>query len=183
MSEKVKVAVRAVKQSPSVPFTSSAYFVALMLVLFSASGLLTGVVMRKFAASLRPPSGSSNLASADMTATAGAITPTSPAAFTLHVAVSPTSAKVGQTIQIAVSALGNAASAPVAGVRCSLVMTADSLALSPWPDPVTTDSAGHAQWSITVPQTTTPGPYTLSLRGDGPTGYRFTWRQTLSISV
>lgn len=154
-----------------------------MLVLFSASGLLTGVLMRHFASALRPTAGSSTLAAADLTATANAATPTSTGGFTLHVVVTPATAKAGQTVQVAITALAVTATTPMAGVRCSLVQTPDSLALTPWPDPVTTDSSGHAQWSIAVPSSTTPGPYSLSVRGDGPTGYRYTWRQALNVTA
>src|SRR5581483_9708427 len=98
-----------------------------MLVLFSASGLLAGVLTRQVASVLRTSTGStSTLAPVDLTATAGAVTPASPSAFVLQVATSPASAKAGQTVQVAVTALGKTASTPMSGIHCSLVSTTDS---------------------------------------------------------
>lgn len=172
--------MKAVKQTAGTHFTSSGYLIALALVLFSGTGLMAGLLTRQVAGALRG-SESPTLAPADLTATAGATTPSAAGAFELQVAVTPNPVKAGQAVQVVVTAIAAHTSSPLGGVRCTLVQTSDSLPLATWPSPVTTDSTGHAQWSVDVPQTAS-GPYTVSLRGDGPSGYRFSWHVSLTVN-
>lgn len=172
--------MKAVKQTAGTHFNSSGYLIALALVLFSGTGLMAGLLTRQLAGALRG-SESTTLAPADLTATAGAITPSAAGAFELQVAVTPNPVKSGQTVQVVVTAVAKQTSAPVAGVRCTLVQTNDSLPLTGWPSPVTTDSTGRAQWSVDVPQSAS-GPYTVAVRGDGPSGYRFSWHVSLTVN-
>lgn len=173
--------MRAVKQAHATPFTSTAYFVALMLVLFSASGLLAGVLTKQVASALRPNTGNtSTLPPAALTATAGAVTPAA-TGFDLQLTVTPNPVKAGQSLQIVVTTTATQTTDPLPGVLCSLVQNGNSLPLATWPPTQTTDSSGRAQWSVEVPPTIT-GQYTVYARGDGAHGYWKTHWVTLTVT-
>lgn len=174
--------MRSVKQTPNSHFTSSGYFVALALVLFSGTGLMAGLFTRQVAGALRAGGGAPVLSPADRTATAGANTPTAPGAFELQLSVAPNPVHVGQTLQVTVTAVVPHTVTPVPGVRCALTQTGGNLPLTPWPGAMTGDAAGRAQWSVVVPQTP-PGSYAISIRGDGAHGYWVSRYVTLSVTA
>lgn len=173
-------------QERATRFTSSGFFIALLLVVFSASGLMAGVVTRQVA-NASGPRGQTRVATPTASATATSAptdgTPSATGTFTLKVTLSTQRAKAGQTIQVQVAARGPDGVSPVAGVRCSLVQPdSGPQLLATLPAPHLTDATGQAAWNVTVPDQTAPGAYQVAAHGDG-TAYHFDAYATLTVAV
>jgi len=175
-------------------FASSGPFIALLLIAFSASGLMAGMLARQVSgptAGAQPTS--TALTSAEQTATAAAnTTPTGSGTFALKVQLAPISARAGQTVQLTVMACApdippapacGPNTTPLPGVLCTPQQTANAPTLSgAWPGAQTTDSDGLAHWSLALASQMAPGSYQVSVHGDG-TGYRGTWNATLVVTA
>ena len=173
-------------------FASSGPFIALLLIAFSASGLMAGVLVRHVSgplASGQPTSPA--LSAADLTATAAAnVTPLASGSFALKIQLSPNPARAGQTVQVTVTACApditpacGPNTTPLGGVTCTLLQTPTSPAWSgTWPLPLPTDASGQARWSLVLPSQIVPGGYQVSAHGDG-TGYKGTWNTTLVVAA
>jgi hypothetical protein len=173
-------------------FASSGPFIALLLIAFSASGLMAGMLARQVSgptAGAQPTS--TGLSSAEQTATAAAnSTPTGSGSFALKVQLAPNPIHIGQTMQLTVTACApdtkpvcgpNSTTMP--GVLCTPQQTSSAPTFSDaWPLAQPTDSAGQAHWTLAVSSQTTPGAYQIAVHGDG-TGYSGNWYGTLVVTA
>jgi hypothetical protein len=167
-------------------FTSSGFFIALLLVAFSASGLMAGLVTRQVAGASERR-GPTARATATPTATATTAptdgTPFATSAFALSLLLTPSRIKAGQTLQIQATAHTTDGETPVPGVRCALVPPdAGPQLFATLPGPQLTDASGQAAWNVVVLDQTAPGAYKVSLRGDGAS-YHWTGFTTLTVTA
>ncbi len=177
LREAIKVKPMAMKSAPSARLTSSGWFIALLLVAFSASGLLAGMLTRQIggvAVGSSPPA-------ASPTSTQGAVDASAAGVFTLKVQFAPNPARAGQTLQITVTAY-TPSSVAVARVQCTPLQQAGAPGFDVWPDPQPTDANGQARWSVTLASQTAPGSYPLNVQGDGAL-YKGHWFGTLVVTA
>jgi len=176
--------VEAKGKSRKAPLLMSAF----VLALFSATGLLTGVITREVAGAAAAPltpalaQATATPTTASPTATATGIptnTPGSVNQFAVSISISG-QPHPGQ--EIAISGGVSKAGAPVAGARCTLGAEAGSdPLLQTWPDEMTTDATGTCAWTITLPKQTALGSYRIRL--DGYTAQYHAWSiATLRVS-
>lgn len=173
-------------------FTSSGLFIALLLVAFSASGLMAGLMARQVSgrgAGAQPTS--TALSSAAQTATAAAnVTPTASGTFALKIQLSPYSVRVGQSVQVTVMACTpytdlacGPNTTPLPGVICTLQQTPNAPSSSgAWPSPLTTDSSGQAIWGLLLSSQMAPGSYEIAVRGD-TAAYHASRKTTLVVTA
>jgi hypothetical protein len=172
--------------------TSSGLFVAALLVVFSISGLMAGMVTRQIttvAVSSGVPA-TATLSSAAQTATAAANgTPTASGAFALKVQLVPNTARIGQTVQLTVMACTldcGPNTLPLPGVLCTLQQTPSAPSLNgAWPSPLLTDSGGQARWPLALASQMAPGAYQISVKGDGAAynGKAYSWSGSWTLVV
>lgn len=135
--------------------------IALLLLLFAATGLMAGALTHILVVSPGVIPGGALTTHRQPTTPPSAPTPTATTApiavtgtFTLSIAVSPADVTLspGQTIQVNVQALRPDGQTPVAGLKCVLgAPTGSRPLLTQWPAPAVTDATGRANWTITVP--------------------------------
>jgi hypothetical protein len=172
------VAVRAIGGSR---FTSSGYVAALLLVAFSATGLMAGMLTRQVSGMASRRGAPQSLPATAQTATAAAaLTPSGAAKFTLKVVLAPNPARVGETVQLTVTAYTGSSQA-VPGVVCTPQQTANAPTFAAWPGAQTTDGSGQARWSIDLASQTPPGSYQVSVKGESA-GFKGSWYGTLVVS-
>ncbi len=152
---------------------------ALLLVLFSATGLLAGTLTRVVAAGqgLRPIIIVTN---SDHTSTATATSTPSPTPtvtsiptqtitgpFTLSESVTPNIVSPGDRMTVSVVASDGQGN-PVEGLACNIGAPHGGTSLfSVLPSPAVTNNAGVATWTLTVPANTLPGEYDVRVYADG----------------
>ncbi len=186
----------AVKTTAGSRFTSSGIFIALLLVAFSASGLMAGLMARQVSGMAVGGQPTSTVLPADaQTATAAAanVTPTALGSFALKVQLTPNSARIGQTVQLTVTACTPSTdpacapnTTPLPGVLCTLLQPPSAPSLSgAWPFPLLTDSSGQARWSLALADQMTPGAYQISVRGEGAAynGKAYNWSGSWTLVV
>jgi hypothetical protein len=174
----------AMKTATGSRFTSSGVFIALLLVVFSASGLMAGMLTRQVSGLAWSGGSSGALPSAAQTATAAAanVTPAAPGAFALRIALAPNPARAGQTLQITVTAFNPTSSLAAPGVLCTPLQTASAPQFGVWPGPQTTDASGQARWSVALASQTTPGSYQVYVKGEGA-AFHGSWYGTLVVAA
>ena len=164
--------------------------IALLLLLFAATGLMAGALTHILVISPSIIQGGAPTTHSQATHTPTVATPTATTApvavtgvFTLSIAVSPADVTLtpGQTIQVDVQALRPDGRTPVAGLRCVLSAPAGSRPLlARWPAPAVTDATGRANWTITVPSTAS-GKYKIEATAHASDGsYYFVY---MSVTV
>ena len=164
--------------------------IALLLLLFAATGLMAGALTHILVISPSIIQGGAPTTHSQATHTPTVATPTATTApvavtgvFTLSIAVSPADVTLtpGQTIQVNVQALRPDGRTPVAGLRCVLgAPTGSQPLLAQWPAPVVTNSAGRAMWTITVPSTAS-GKYKIEAHAsDG--SYSYVYMMSVTIA-
>jgi len=164
--------------------------VALLLLLFAATGLMAGALTHILVISPAIIQGGAPAAHHQPTPTSTAPTPTATTApvavsgaFTLSIAVSPADVALapGQQIQVNVQALRPNGQTPVAGLKCVLgAPTGSRSLLARWPTPAVTNAAGRATWTITVPSKAT-GKYKIEATAHASDGsYYYVY---MSVSV
>jgi hypothetical protein len=166
----------------------SGFFVALLLVLFAASGLLAGVYTRQVAnASAGAPLTSASPTAISTASATASLTPAARGPFELVLSATPSALKAGQSLQVQALARVPHTDTPVAGIRCTLGQQSTSVPqlVPTWPDPQVTSASGQVAWILTIAAGTAPGPYTLEVAGDSApydsTSYSGHWLTTVTV--
>lgn len=140
---------------------------ALMLVAFSLSGLLVGVLAHTLVASTSAAPRATATHYASPAASGKTPTPTRPAAtgrFNLTLSVSAQQVHVGDTITVTAKATSASTDTPLENLTCTLSgPDAGASLLATWPAPQPTDDHGNATWHITIPQVD-PGSYAIQVK-------------------
>lgn len=165
-----------IKPSTATRFTSSGWFVALLLIAFSGSGLMAGVMARQVGSFSLGGSPQAPALASQTTAT----TPSTTGKFDLRVQLTPNPVRAGQSVQLVVTAY-TATSAPVADVRCTPLQTATAPSFTVWPGAVATDATGQARWSLQLADQTPPGSYQVYVQGESAS-YHGRWFGTLVVA-
>lgn len=175
---------------------TSVLLAAILLVLFSLSGLLAGSLTRAvtspdmLAGLFGPPSsrpetrGPTSPAATLPTATRTPLpTRTIEGSFTLSEHVTPQSARPGSKVYITVTA-HDASGAPLGGLSVHLGPPQHGGVglLTSWPPSTATDASGKAMWTISVPASTAAGEYTVAAYGVGAT-YRYYNERTIAVNA
>jgi hypothetical protein len=182
----------AARQSRRTP--PSALAVALVLVLLSASGMLTGMAARRLQAPptaspaahattpTRPPAPPTSTVQPTATAASQTTPADNNVQFTLSIAASPKTVAPGQRIDITVTAWQKGTQIPLLGVLCYLRSPSGGGQglFSPWPAPVATNGGGQAFWHLTVPDQP-PGTYRVETVAYGAHSYYY--RSYTSVTV
>jgi hypothetical protein len=162
----------------------SMFVVAVILLACAATGLVAGSFAHTLAraaggasATLAPvisgsPPAAAVTATANPTDTATMPPSNTQSGFILAISVSARTLSVGQTFTITVNATTNGV--PVEGLLCSLRAPVNGPPglLSAWPAGVTSDAAGQAQWTVTVPSVA-PATYGIEAYAVGSHHYEF----------
>ena len=157
--------------SPNAPTRTppSVVLTALLLISFSASGLLAGTLVRVLqhahspvtttSTSTTPPAATTRTpaATATLATPAGA-----PQSFTLVLTLSSQNVHRGDTVLVTASVLTASTQQPIQGLGVQLSATGENGAqLTPAPATVTTDGSGKATWRLTIPLDAPIGQYTV----------------------
>jgi hypothetical protein len=156
--------------------TASGWFVAALLIAFSASGLMAGLVTRQlgsFSLGASPTVPAASFPTSTATTSAAG-------AFNLKVQLAPNPARVAQPVQLTVTAFTSSSTA-VANVRCTLLQTPNAPTFDPWPGALTTDTTGQARWILSLDSQTPPGSYQVYVQGDSAS-YHGRWFGTLVVA-
>ncbi len=164
--------------------------IALLLLLFAATGLMAGALTHILVVSPGILQGGGGAPSRQPTHTPTLPTPTATTApvavtgaFTLSIAISPADVALapGQKFQVNVQALRPNGQTPVAGLRCVLsAPTGSRQLLTKWPAPAVTDANGHASWTITVPAHAA-GKYKIEATGHASDGSYYYVYMTITV--
>lgn len=159
-------------------------YILLALFLISMSGLVTGIALRPLTAQWgthingNTPPGTSFQATtttATLVPTDGSVVPQK-----FIVAIDPVqSAAPGGTLTIIAHTTLPKTGKPAPGISCQL--TFDAATHIPPSVKQTTDMHGNATWAITVPATTAPGTYAMTLTAKWGAGFGATWQVTVTI--
>jgi hypothetical protein len=157
---------------------------AVILLACAATGLVAGSFAHTLArasdgasATVAPvisgsPPAAAATATSNPTDTATVLPPNTQSGFILDISVSARTLSAGQTITITVNATTHGV--PVVGLLCSLrsPVSGPPGLLSSWPAAVTSDAAGRAQWTVTVPSVA-PATYGIEAYAVGSHHYAF----------
>lgn len=174
-----------------------AVFAALVLLFFSASGLMAGTVV----SGILPPHASATSTAASGPAGITTATPASTALgaahatatptitssqlattpYTLQLAVTPNPAHSSQLVHVTVHATADTTKAAQAGVKCQLEAPEDGARplLATWPPATVTDSTGTASWDLDV-SNIPPGAYFIGVTS---VGMSYMYHAQISISI
>ena len=166
-------------------------FLWLAILLISASGLLTGLVVRPLIHTTgggTPPVSRGTTPIIATTPTANTPTATlapavtTPQQFTIMLDVpTPTTQGATMTIITHASVTVNGQMKPAQGVVCQITFT--PMGGIPFPSEQTTDISGTATFAVAIPATTPPGDYTVHVRATwGGGGFAANWDALAKIT-